>query len=53
MTRLIPLFLALALAGCANNGLLEAAASTIDRDQEGCAWVVDSNTGFDGRRCDE
>ena len=51
MTRLTPLFLALALAGCANNGLLEAAASLIDTNQRGCAWVVNVHTGFDGRVC--
>ena len=51
MTRLIPLFLTLAFAGCANNGLLEAALSTIDRDQEGCAWVVNVHTEQNGKEC--
>ena len=51
MTRLIPLVLALALAGCANNGPLEAALSLIDRDQRGCAWVVNVHTGQNGKEC--
>ena len=38
MIRVLMVALVLALAAC-------------DTDQRGCAWVVNSNTGYDGREC--